>query len=80
MSVHVVIGLAWLFIGAGICQGPHDTILGADTICTVILVTLTILYVLLFDTVILLRFDVPNISLTIYICLLQRDKREPREN
>ena len=38
------------------------------------IVILTILYALRLDTVNLLRFDVPNISLT--ICLLQRDKRE----
>ena len=47
-------------------QEPHDTILsrylGADTIFIVIL---TILYVLRFDTVMLLWFDVPKILLTI---------------
>ena len=38
---------------------------------------LTILYLLQFDTVILLHFDVPNLLLT--ICLLQRDKRAMRQ-
>ena len=63
-------------LGAGNCQGPHDKILsdyfGGDTICIAILRNP---YVLEFDTVILLRFGVPNILLT--ICLLHRDKREP---
>ena len=60
------------------CQGPHDTILsqnvGADTICVAIF---TILYILQFNTVILLQFNVPNILLT--ICLLQRNKRESHD-
>ena len=50
---------------AGNYQGPHDTMssryLGADTICIAIL---TIPYVMRFDTVISLRFDVLNILIS----------------
>ena len=56
-----------LNIRAENCQGPHDTILSqylvADMICIVILTILMIIYLLRFNTAILLRFDVPNILL-----------------
>ena len=62
------------------CQGPRDTMLsrylGTDVLRFSRFSWFYTLYMYC-DTVILLRFDVPNILIT--ICLLQRDKREPRE-